>query len=95
MDPSCGGTWASVVRLTTQTPCKDDGGERPSGRSPPRAGTEPYFFGAFGSLGLLGVLELSLGFIVLSPVPGALEVSVVEPVCVLSTGPVAGAAGRA
>jgi len=47
--------------------------------------------GAFGSL---GVLLLSLGFMVLSPVPGALEVSVVEPVCVLSTGPVAGAAGR-
>jgi len=40
------------------------------------------------------VLELSLGFIVLSPVPGALDVSVVEPVCVLSTGPVLGAAGR-
>jgi hypothetical protein len=60
----------------------------------PRRGVraERYFFGAFGSLGV--VLELSLGFIVLSPVPGALEVSVVEPVCVLSTGPVAGAAGR-
>jgi hypothetical protein len=42
---------------------------------------------------LLGV-ELSLGFMVLSPVPGGLEVSVVEPVCVVSTGPVAGAAGR-
>jgi hypothetical protein len=50
--------------------------------------------GAFGSLGLVLVLELSLGFIVLSPVPGALDVSVVEPVCVLSTGPVEGAAGR-
>ena len=62
----------------------------------PRRGVraERYFFGAFGSLGLVLVLELSLGFIVLSPVPGALEVSVVEPVCVLSTGPVAGAAGR-
>ena len=94
MGPSCRGTWASVVRLTTVA-LQNEGGERPCGRSPPRAGTEPYFFGAFGSLGLLGVLELSLGFIVLSPVPGALEVSVVEPVCVLSTGPVAGAAGRA
>ena len=38
------------------------------------------------------LLELSLGFIVLSA-PGALEVSVVEPVCVESTGPVDGAAG--
>jgi hypothetical protein len=50
-----------------------------------------------GSLGVLLLLvlgfELSLGFMLLS-VPGALEVSVVEPVCVLSTGPVAGAAGR-
>jgi hypothetical protein len=53
-----------------------------------------YFFGAFGSLGLLLVLELSLGFMVPLPVPGAFEVSVVEPVCVLSTGPVAGADGR-
>jgi len=44
------------------------------------------------SLGLL-LLELSLGFIVLS-LPGGLEVSVVEPVWVESTGPVAGAAGR-
>jgi len=65
-----------------------------AGRSRPFARSRGYFFGAFGSLGLLGVLELSLGFIVLSPVPGALDVSVVEPVCVLSTGPVAGAAGR-
>ena len=40
------------------------------------------------------LLELSLGFMVLSPVPGGLEVSVVEPVWVESTGPVAGAAGR-
>ena len=94
MGPSWRGTWASVVRLTTIA-LQNDGGERPSGRPPPCGGSEPYFFGAFGSLGLLGVLELSLGFIVLSPVPGALEVSVVEPVCVLSTGPVAGAAGRA
>jgi hypothetical protein len=50
--------------------------------------------GALGSLGLVLVLELSLGFMVLSPVPGALEVSVVEPVWVVSTGPVEGAAGR-
>ena len=63
-----------------------------TGRSRPFARLHGYFFGAFGSLGVL--LELSLGFIVLSPVPGALEVSVVEPVCVLSTGPVLGAAGR-
>ena len=62
------------------------------GRRPARP--HGYFFGAL-SLGLLLLFELSLGFIVLSPVPGALEVSVVEPVCVLSTGPVAGAAGRA
>jgi len=48
-----------------------------------------YFFGA-SSLGL--GLELSLGFIVLS-VPGAFDVSVVEPLCVESTGPVDGAAG--
>jgi hypothetical protein len=51
----------------------------------------------FGSLGEV-VLELLLllGFMLLSPVPGAFDVSVVEPVpvCVLSTGPVAGAAGR-
>lgn len=51
----------------------------------------------FGSLGDV-VLELLLllGFMLLSPVPGAFDVSVVEPVpvCVLSTGPVAGAAGR-
>jgi hypothetical protein len=40
------------------------------------------------------VLELSLGFMVPLPVPGAFEVSVVEPVCVLSTGLVAGADGR-
>jgi len=56
-----------------------------------------YFLGAFGSVVvvLLGLLfALSLGFMLLSPVPGAFEVSVVEPVCVLSTGPVDGAAGR-
>ncbi|HYV66336.1 MAG TPA: hypothetical protein VE964_08835, partial [Myxococcales bacterium] len=41
------------------------------------------------------LLELSLGFMVLSPVPGALDVSVVEPVWVESTGPVEGAAGDA
>ncbi|HYV65417.1 MAG TPA: hypothetical protein VE964_04190, partial [Myxococcales bacterium] len=41
------------------------------------------------------LLELSLGFMVLSPVPGALEVSVVEPVWVESTGPVEGVAGDA
>ena len=75
-------------------PRKNDGGERPSGRPPPRGASERYFFGAFGSLGLVLVLELSLGFMLLSPVPGALDVSVVEPVCVLSTGPVEGADGR-
>ena len=50
--------------------------------------------GAFGSLGWVLELELSVGFMVPSPVPGGFEVSVVEPVCVLSTGPVDGAAGR-
>jgi hypothetical protein len=57
----------------------------------PALSRERYFFGAFGSLG--GVLELSLGFIVLSPVPGALDVSVVDPV--VGAAPVDGAAGRA
>jgi len=72
--PSCCGTWASAVRSATH----------PGGAGEvPRA----YFFGAL-SLGLL-LLELSLGFIVLS-LPGGLEVSVVEPVWVESTGPVAG-----
>jgi hypothetical protein len=50
-----------------------------------------YFFGAFGSLG--DALFGSLGFIVLS-LPGVFEVSVVDPVCDVSTGPVDGAAGR-
>jgi hypothetical protein len=35
----------------------------------------------------------SLGFIVLS-LPGVFDVSVVEPVCDVSTGPLEGAAGR-
>ena len=54
-----------------------------------------FLFGSLGEVVLELLLELSLGFMLLSA-PGAFEVSVVEPVpvCVLSTGPVAGAAGR-